>query len=443
LNRPDQRSANRSTAPRGVLLLPVLAALLAALPTACGPVPTLPTAGGDQGSPGSPATSGTEPAAADADREAAVEAVVLIRDNKERCLKIAREGSRIYETAESLLYPEKGYESYDESPRGKLRSYLETEAAGDTAIVAAVEPLVQQSIARLDAANQGELTGQIRSLFQAQQQICRSVIKKSATTLAEYRREITPGLYAFTQAEQRLGARFKLTAEEKQRVLSQHRAALVQVATTLGVTYEPMPDGGSLLEAAPQRAKSAEEYRQERLEYEEKLRRREEMQSVHQRSIEQWRNRERKDDGMPKVGLASSSTVVPATSLRKPAAPPSPLQAAMESWHKDYALKAYPAKLAINRFHQAYDSAGGDPLFLQPACQNLKGACDQLLATPGVLAAPDTQVKRDLEQAFSRYQAMAIACIDGQKQEATRQVAPARDALARANAMIKGYGLRP
>lgn len=391
-------------------------------------VPSLP----DQQSADKPAAgkpAAVPAAAATATDNPAAEALVLIQDNKERCLRVSRDAAKVMEDAEAAPAGERYARTSGDSPRAQLRKYLESEVKSESYLIKAVEEIIRQSLSRMDRNQQRDLSIQMRSLFEAQQQLCRASSRSYVSSVEDYRGEVSASLYSYSQTEQRITSFFRVTDAERQRIHRQHEAALVAMAQAVGGSYRPMVMGAG---AYPARQKSSEEWERERKEYEEKLRRREQMQAEHQRSVGAWRDRGQ-DRETPSAGVSSQPTMV-ATPVLKPQAAVTPRQKQMVAWHKDYAVKSYPAKLAIQRYLQALQSRNLQ--VIEPACRDLKAACDQLLAKRGVLYAPDPEVQRDLEEAYSRFQMVGTTCRDEQATSAAR-------AFDRANATLRTYGLQP
>lgn len=413
-----------------ILAIPVFSCLLTAL-GACSPKYPDQAASSTSSSTAPVSKAATSPAVAPTAVSPAAEAFVLVQENKERCLKISRDGAKVMEDAAAAGSGDRFVRSSD-TPRGQLRKYLETEVKGESFLVDAIEDIVRQSLGRIPPT-QRDLSVQLRSLFASQQQLCQAARRSYVSDADEYRAEVSASLHTYTQTEQRLLTTFRVSDAERQKIHRQHEAALVAVAEAAGGTYRPMVVGGGG-SFGPGRQKSPEEWARERREYEGKLRRREQMQAEHRRSVGEWRDRERRREEEPSVGVSARPTTMSPHSVLRPQTSNLPLQKQMNAWHKDYIVRSDPAKAAIQRYLDARKT--GNLALVEPACRDLKAACDQLLARRGVLYAPDPAVQRDLEEAFTRFQTVGATCRDDQVTSASR-------AFERAAATLRNYGLRP
>ena len=338
------------------------------------------------------------------------EAVILIQDTQELCVKTGKAGVRKFEEQTANV----GVEDF-------LRRYFAGEAAPDFAAADRATAMIDDLLPKVREEASAETATAIEDLAEARKEVCRAARTPRPSEL-NYEDKLRYATESYVDARDKLAALYTVPDADAQ--FARHK-------------FEPLLDQArdAAPAAAPEtavRVASAEEYDRERQEWEKAQQYQARQQAEHEAAVSRWREREESGKGdrrEPLVGMASSSAPAPVQT-----------QQTVQGWYAAYNAKAAPTRAALASYLEVRQ---GDPEDYQPACQELLNATSSLLADPAVLSSPDRMATQALKRAYAELRDCAQFCITNHNAEATYHLAGYQSALREATAALRPYSVAP
>ena len=355
------------------------------------------------------------------------EAVGLLMDNQDRCLKLA------YSKLDILEMQDTDAERSREAARGfegenRIRIMVARNAGNLT------HDLASSSLSGATPAEQSAVTGMVS----AQERLCDwatgNLRQDSSHGASDYIREMNA---EFEQALRSLPLNLQLSSSERLVIVRKYRNRLYSsggASSNEAIERAMAADRDAL--AGPRI--SGEEYQRKKKAYEDwtaeqKRQEAEKIRLLAQRRAEQQKRREQPRD-MPRLKLNKPDKGVP-TAAAAGNAPPD----AMVKWHSEYTIKITPVKQALSKFLASQSRSR--TLIMNQACQDLALATRKILEDPTALKAPDAGVSGTLRAAFTSFKQASDACTSDRLKATREYVAAGERALGQAVQALQPYGL--
>jgi hypothetical protein len=365
------------------------------------------------------------------------EAITLIQDTKERCVKIAKTGlervrsaqtddqRRREDAAEASRANNKPDRSYTSSSLAgdALEKYLNDEAAPEVAAVNRAGELIRDLLPQVKEEASAEITQAVRNLSISQDQVCQRV-RNARPSRLNYQENLDYAVHDYDTAEAKLETLYTVSPTDTQFALSKFNPLLDEAR-----------NGTDHHAASPIRKMTPDQLQQQRKEWDASQELQQQQQADHDAAVVRWRQRqEGKTPILTKVGVAPDLAA-------KNSLPPEKKQQTMESWSARYAGKVAPVHSALASYMNIRRI--GTPEQIQPVCQQLLDATLALSSDATALDPPDDAASRALRKAYGDLQECARACTNGQNAEAAARLAYYQRAIGDAAAALQPFNVTP
>lgn len=366
------------------------------------------------------------------------EAIALIQDNADRCAKLGESGMTVLQAAEkaketwamaAAQIPRRPQQAGEEiaalippaEPSEVLKKHLEGEAAPDVAMAKRASELINRLMPDTAAETSTQVAEALKELRKAEKDLCTRVMQ-SDTSAWSYERNRRRTLDTFERAEAKLEALFKVSSTDMQFAMRKYNPLLEQARVE-----SRRQDSGPVL--------TAEEYAEERAEWEAAQELQTAQQNEHQIAVSRWREEKEMEqrEEKAKVGLASDYT-------KQLQETPESRQQKFQAWYPSYAARANPVKQALAYYVEV---RRGPASQVQPACQSLLDATTALLNDPAALQVPDKVLPRTLRGAYENLQQSASACVAGRTAEAAFRMTDYDKGIKSAEATLSQFSIVP
>ncbi len=359
--------------------------------------------------------------------ENARDAVGLLEDNQERCLRLAHGKLDILET------DFRGNERTDE-----IEHYLREQNRTSVRVSKKSLEISHGLIRRLQTRGKDSMTSSLWSMFGGQNDLCDwASSTRLWSTASIYREQIRSTEERFGNAKSSLPPEFHLGSEEIRAVVQKYRDQLY--GTSGDVSDESiaraMEEDRSLLSDQPI---STEEYQRKQKEYAEWLAEQERREAekarlqAQRRAALQERQKQAPQD-MPKVELKTPAAEAPDKGTN---ADPE----AMAQWHSEYSTRIVPFKKSLGAYLKVPNPTSRT-LMMGNACRDLARTAQGVLKDPVVLEAPDLIVGKLLHNAMTLFKQASDSCLNNRLQKARDLVTEGSRHLGRAKMALEPYGL--
>jgi hypothetical protein len=364
------------------------------------------------------------------------EAITLIQETKEICVKVAKTGAERMRGAEdqqkrareeaveaannggTLAAPE---ESPSIAASDVLEKYLSDDAAPEIAAVDRAAGLLRDLLPKVKDEAPSEIAQAVQALSASEEQVC-SRARNPRPTRLNYQESLDYAVHDYDNAEARLQAVYTVSATDAQYATNKYNPLLDEAraggdhSTGSSSAMKPLP---------------SEELRRQRKEWEATQ---QEQQAQHDAAVVRWRQREEKKEPiLGKIGLA------PAEAARQNLSPEKRTQS-MQAWYASYSGKAAPVRTAL----ASYMKLRRAPLEqVTPVCQELLTATSSLTSDPALFDLPDPGAAKVLKKAYIELRECARACVAGLDAEAAFRLASYQGAISQATTALQPYGMTP
>ncbi|HEY3570585.1 MAG TPA: hypothetical protein VGP73_21825 [Thermoanaerobaculia bacterium] len=364
------------------------------------------------------------------------EAITLIQETQEICVKVARTGAERVRGAEDeqKRAREEALEAANHSGGLKpqdtpdlsaseiLEKYLNDEAAPELAAVDRAAGLLRDLMPKVKDEAPPEIAQAIQSLLNSEEQVCARARNPQPSRL-RYQESLDYAVHDYNNAEAKLQAVYTVTATDAQYATNKYNPLLDEARA-----------GADRSTGSGMRQLSPEELKKQRKEWEATQAYQQEQQAQHDAAVVRWRQREEgKEPVLAKVGSA------PSLAAKENLSPEQRAQS-MQTWYAGYTGKAGPARAAFATYLSV---RRGSPEKVTPACQDLLSATTALVDDPTALDPPDPAAAKLLHKAYTELQACAQACVSGLDAEAAFRLASYQGAISQATTALQGYGMAP
>lgn len=362
--------------------------------------------------------------------EAARDAVGLLEDNQDRCLKLSYGKLDILE------------EDYGSTARNvEIDHYLRDQNRTSVRVAGQAVKIVRRLNKRLEGGGHPGLSKAVGGMLRSQADLCEwATGSHSWSSASVYREQIREEVARFAQAQSRLPGAFQLTESQRREVVQKYRRELYGARGDLSddAIASAMEEDRDL---PSERPISAEEYERKKREYGEWLaeQERREAEKVRQQAQRRAAIEARKKQApreMPKVELKVPDKV---PEEQKAAPRPAAEPEAMALWHGEYSARIVPFKRSLSEYLKAQSPSRN--LLMTRACQDLSRRAKDVLEDPVALEAPDQLVGKVLRDALTHFKYASDSCLSDRLQKAREHVAKGERSLGRAMQALKPYGL--
>ncbi|HEY9423103.1 MAG TPA: hypothetical protein VIW92_16945 [Thermoanaerobaculia bacterium] len=361
------------------------------------------------------------------------EAIALIRDNADRCAKLSQTALTALQAAEKTQAEwslnsrtRSKAEEEQEAPQPPepsqvLRSLIEGDAAPDVAAATRASELISRLMPGIAAETTPQVAEAVTALNKAHESLCDSLAQKDAAVWT-FERNRRRALDNFEKAEAQLEALYQVNPTDMQFAMRKYNPLLEQARSEAR-----RRDSGPAL--------TAEEYADERAEWEALQELQTVQQAEHDIAVSSWReepgSEEREERA--KVGLAPDYA-------RQLQETPESRQRKFQAWYPSYAARATPVKQALAHY---VDVRLGPASQVQPACQSLLDATSAMLNDPNALQVPDKVLPKTLKGAYENLRQSASACLAGRTAEAAFRMTDYDKGIKEATAKLSQYSIMP
>lgn len=365
------------------------------------------------------------------------EAITLIQETKDVCVKVAKTGIERMRSAEEQLQREhdEALEAARNSgdplavqkipkmtvPPDVLEKYLGDEAAPELAAADRAAGLLRDLLPKVKDEAPREIHQAVQSLFASEEQVCARA-RSSRPTRLNYQESLDYVTHDYDNAEARLQGLYTVSATDAQFATNKYNPLLDEArAGTV-----PQASSASL---------SPEELRSQHKEWEATQKYQQEQQAQHDSAVARWRQREdRKESPLAKVDVSPELAAQRNMSHEK-------REQTVHSWYAGYTAKIGPVRTALSTYMSI--RRGASPENLDPVCRDLLTATSTLVSDPKAFDLPDIALSRLLRKAFSDLQACAQACVNGQDAEAAFRLSAYEGEISQAATALQKYGVTP
>jgi uncharacterized membrane protein YccC len=365
------------------------------------------------------------------------EAITLIQETKEICVKVAKTGIERMRTAEDLQRRAReeavqaanngselpADDAVEVSASDVLDKYLKEEAAPEFAAVERATGLLHDLLPKVRDEAPREIHQAVQALFSSQEQVC-SRVRNARPTRLNYQEALDYAVHDYDNAEAKLQAVYTVSATDAQYASNKYKPLL----------DEARAGNDSTAGASAMKPLSPEELRRQRKEWEATQKYQQEQQAQHDAAVARWRQREEKNEPMlGRIGTA------PDMAARQSLSPERRAQS-MQAWYAGYSGKVGPVRTAL----ASYLSLRRGPLDkLTPVCQDLLAASSAITSDPAMFDLPDATAAKALKKAYTELQECARACVNGLDAEAAFRLASYQGAYSQATSALSSYGMQP
>jgi hypothetical protein len=367
------------------------------------------------------------------DLTATPQAVTLIQEAKERCVKVAKTGLERVRSAEEgeQRQQDEALTAGSREPARRpasnlagdtLESYLKDEAAPELAAVDRAGELIRDLLPEVRKEASPELAQAVQALSSSEEQVCQRV-RNAKSSRSSYQESLDYGVHDYDAAEAKLQPLYTVNATDSQFALSKYKPILDQVrASTDRHTDNPM------------RSLAPEQLRKQRKEWEATQELQQRQQADHDAAVTRWRQREEgKTPILAKVGIAPELAA-------KESLSPEKRQQTMQTWYARYSGRVAPVHTALSTYKGVLRGPQDQML---PVCRALMDATSALNADAAALDPPDMVAARALKKAYANLQASAQACLNALTAESAFRLADYEASLSQATAALQPYNVTP
>jgi hypothetical protein len=365
------------------------------------------------------------------------EAIALIQDNADRCAKLGESGMTLLQAAEKAKEawamtatsmarrPQAGEEIAavipPVEPSELLKKHLEGDVAPDVAAVKKASELIDRLMPETAAETSTQVAEALKELRKAEEDLCNRVMQ-SETSAWTYERNRRRALDTFERAEAKMEALFKVSSTDLQFAMRKYNPLLEQARAETR-----RKDAGPVL--------TAEEYAEERAEWDAAQELQTAQQNEHQIAVTRWREEKEVEqrEEKAKVGFAPDYA-------RQLQETPESRQQKFQAWYPSYAARANPVKQALAYY---VDVRRGPASQVQPACQSVLDATTALLNDSAALQVPDKILVNTLRNAYENLQQGASACVAGRTAEAAFRMTDYEKGIKSAEGTLSQYSIVP
>ncbi|MFL6231892.1 MAG: hypothetical protein ACJ76N_02040 [Thermoanaerobaculia bacterium] len=366
------------------------------------------------------------------------EAITLIQETKEICVKVSKIGGERMRSAE-----EEKQRVHDEAleaarksgnpfamrdvpsadpPPDTLEKYLNEEGAPELAAVDRAGELLHDLLPKVRDEAPREIYQAVQSLYASQEQVC-SRARNSRPSRRNYQESLDYAVHDYDNAEAKLQAVYTVSATDAQFALSKYNPLLNEARagtdSHAGLAMRPL---------------SPEELRRQRKEWEATQDYQQQQQAQHDAAVVRWRQREEgKEPILEKIGTAPELAA-------KQSMPPEKRAQSMQAWYAGYTGKVGPVRTALASY---MGLRRGSPEKLTPVCQDLMAATSSIVSDPAMFDMPDATASKALKKAYTDLQECARACVNGLDAEAAFRLAGYQGAISQASAALSQYEMAP
>jgi hypothetical protein len=364
------------------------------------------------------------------------EAITLIQETKEVCVKVSKIGVERMRRAEedrqrareeALAAANNGEDVREReippatAPSDTLEKYLK-EAAPELAAVDRAGELLHDLLPKVKDEAPGEIAQAVRSLFSSEEQVCARARNPRPSRL-NYQESVDYAVHDYDNAEAKLQALYTVSATDAQFALNKYNPLLNEARA-----------GADGHEGSAMRPLSPEELRRQRKEWEATQDYQQQQQAQHDAAVVRWRQREEgKEPILEKIGTAPALAA-------KQSMPPEKRAQSMQAWYAGYSGKVGPVRTALASYLSLRRAS---PDKLTPVCQDLMAASGSVVSDPSMFDLPDAAASKALKKAYTDLQECARACVNGLDAEAAFRLAGYQGAISQATTTLSQYGMAP
>jgi hypothetical protein len=366
------------------------------------------------------------------------EAITLIQETKEICVKVSKIGVERMRSAE-----EEKQRVHDEAleaarnsgdpfatrnvpsadpPPDTLEKYLNEEGAPELAAVDRGGELLHDLLPKVKDEAPREIYQAVQSLYASQEQVC-SRARNPRPSRRNYQESIDYAVHDYDNDEAKLQAVYTVSATDAQFALNKYNPLLNEARA-----------GADSHAGSAMRSLSPEELRRQRKEWESTQDYQQQQQAQHDAAVVRWRQREEgKEPVLEKIGTAPELAA-------KQSMPPEKRAQSMQAWYTGYSGKVGPVRTALASYMSLRRSS---PEKLTPVCQDLMTATSSIVSDPAMFDLPDGTAAKALKKAYTDLQECARACVNGLDAEAAFRLAGYQGAISQASAALSQYEMTP
>ena len=364
------------------------------------------------------------------------EAVTLIQQTQEICVKVAKTGLERVRSAEDQQKRAReealeaanngGNLAAQDAPSASaadiLEKYLNDEAAPELAAVDRAAELLRDLLPKVKDEAPPEIAQAVQALSAGEEQVC-SRARHAQPGRLNYQESLDYAVHDYDKAEAKLQAVYTVSATDAQFASNKYNPLLDEARAGADRT------GGSSM-----RPLSPEELKRQRKEWEATQQYQQEQQAQHDAAVVRWRQRdEKKEPVLAKIGVA------PEVAAKQSLSPEKRAQS-MQAWYAGYSGKAGPVRTALASYMSLRRKS---PEQLTPVCQDLVAATSNMVSDPAMFDLPDFAAAKALKKAYTELQACAQACVSGLDAEAAFRLASYEGAISQATVALQPYGMTP
>lgn len=371
------------------------------------------------------------------DLTATPEAITLIEDAKDRCVKIASTGLERARTAETNEQRRRDDAAETSRANNKsspapavsltqetLSKYLDEEAAPEVATVTRAGELIRDLLPQVKGEASAEISEAVRILSVDQEQVCQRV-RNPRPTPASYQESLDSAVHDYDTAAAKLATLYTVSATDTQFALSKFNPLLEEARNST--------DRRATTSSTPKM--TPDQLSQQRKEWDASQELQQQQQAEHDAAVVRWRQRQ---DG--KTPILTRVGVAPELAAKSSLAPEK-RQQTMEAWSSRYAGKVAPVRAALTSYLNIRRI--GTPEQVQPVCQQLLDATTALNTDAGALDPPDDGAARALRKAYGDLQECARSCVNFQVAEAAFRLAAYQRSLGDATTALQPFNVTP
>jgi len=366
------------------------------------------------------------------------EAITLIQETKEICVKVAKTGVERMRSAEdqqkrsreeAMAAANNGgtlaAQENDSSTAASdvLEKYLSDEAAPELAAVERATGLLRDLLPKVKDEAPPEIAQAVQSLSAGEEQVCARARNPRPGRL-NYQESLDYAVHDYDNAEAKLQALYTVTATDAQFAANKYNPLLDEARAGNDHTV-----GTSAIKPL-----SPQELRRQRKEWEATQQYQQEQQAQHDAAVVRWRQREEgKEPVLGKIGLAPAEAA-------KQSLSPEKREQSMQVWYSGYRGKVGPVRTALASYMSV---RRGSLEQVTPVCKDLLTATSALVSDPAMFDLPDTAAAKVLKKAYADLQECARACVAGLDAEAAYRLALYQGGISQATTALQPYGMAP
>ncbi len=354
--------------------------------------------------------------------ENARDAVGILVDNQDRCLKLS------YGRLDIL---EGDYTQNEQTE--EIEHYLENQNQTSVQVARKALGIARRLARNLERGGKDRASRSITSMVGSQEDLYEWATDiHSWNDASTYRRQIREQVEEFANAQASLPMNLQLDSSERREVIQRYRQQLYGIhgdGSDDRISSAVEEDGGLLSDDSI----SEQEYLRKKKEYAEWLAEQERREAARLR-----RNAERRNAMQER--LKQGPRELPKLKLNYPEQKQVTVdRARMATWHADYSSRIAPFKQSLSGFLKV--QAPTRTLIMFNACLDLARAAETVLEDPKALKAPDPLVGSLLREAVSHFKVASDACINNRLKTTRDSMTEGESSLGETAKQLKRYGL--